>query len=112
MDVFSPKIYAWGIGRVLRVNGASCINSSKSTVQNSCFYDTDPKEAIDDVMEEFGLDQEDQKMKGNAPVLPDGAGRVYVDSAHIPLLLLDVDSAVPTQNKCETVLLRSYQPEP
>jgi hypothetical protein len=71
VHTFSLKIYGWDIGKVLPVNVASWINSSKSGVRDSHFCDTDLKKAIKDVVENFGLDKKDRKMKGNAPLLRD-----------------------------------------
>ncbi|KAF9695701.1 hypothetical protein EKO04_006652 [Ascochyta lentis] len=96
-DVFSPKIYGWNIGKVLPVSVASFINNSKNVVQNSRFDDADLKKAIDEVVAKFGLDDNDRKLKGEAPLYHPGAGRAFC--------------CTTAQNKCETVLLRSYETE-
>jgi patatin-like phospholipase/acyl hydrolase len=74
-DVFSPKIYGWNIGKVLPVSVASFINNSKNVVQNSRFNDADLKKAIDDVVAKYGLDENDRKLKGEAPLYHPEAGR-------------------------------------
>jgi hypothetical protein len=74
-DVFSPKIYGWNIGKVLPVSVASFINNSKNVVQNSRFDDADLKKAIDDVVAKYGLDENDRKLKGAAPLYHPEAGR-------------------------------------
>lgn len=74
-DVFSPKIYGWDIGSVLPVSWASVINNSKNVVQDSRFDDADLKKAINNVVAKFGLDENDRKLKGEAPLLHPGAGR-------------------------------------
>jgi patatin-like phospholipase/acyl hydrolase len=75
-NVFSPKIYGWNIGRVLPVAVADFINNSKNVVQNSRFDDADLKKAIDDVVAEFGLDENDKKLKGEAPLYHPKASRM------------------------------------
>lgn len=74
-NVFSPKVYGWNIGRVLPVSVASFINNSKNLVQSSRFDDGDLKKAIGDVVAEFGLDENDRKLKGDAPLQHPDAGR-------------------------------------
>lgn len=73
--VFSPKVYGWNIGKILPVGVASFINNSKNIVQDSRFDDASLKKAIDDVVAEFGLDANDKKLKGDAPLLHSGAAR-------------------------------------
>lgn len=73
--VFSPKIYGWNIGRVLPVGVAAFINNSKNVVQDSRFDDGSLKDAINDVVAEFGLDQNDKNLKGDAPLLHPEAAR-------------------------------------
>ena len=73
-EVFSPKVYGWNIGW-LPVGVSSRINNSKNLVQDSRFDDADLKKAIDDVVAEYGLDETDRNLKGNAPLLRSGAGR-------------------------------------
>lgn len=94
-DVFSPKVYGLGLG-FLPVGMASFINNSKNLVQDSRFDDASLKKAIDDVVAEFGLDEADKKAKGDAPLLHPGAARTFC--------------CTTAQTKCETVLLRSYEP--
>ncbi|KAF2993897.1 hypothetical protein E8E13_002656 [Curvularia kusanoi] len=95
-QVFSPKVYGWNIGKVFPVGVASFINNSKNLVQDSRFDDVSLKKAIDDVVEKFGLDEADRKAKGDAPLLHPGAARAFC--------------CTTAQTKCETVLLRSYDP--
>lgn len=74
-DVFSPKVYGWNIGKVLPVKMASFINNSKNVVQDNRFDDVSLKNAIDDVVAEFGLDDADKKAKGDAPLFHPKAAR-------------------------------------
>jgi patatin-like phospholipase/acyl hydrolase len=76
--VFSPKIYGFNIGRYLPVKAASFINSSKNLVQSSRFDDADLRKAIDDVVGKYGLDENDRRLKGDAPLHHPEAGRAYV----------------------------------
>jgi patatin-like phospholipase/acyl hydrolase len=76
--VFSPKIYGSDIGRYLPVKAASFINNSKTLVQSSRFDDADLRKAIDDVVARYGLDENDRRLKGDAPLHHPEAGRAYV----------------------------------
>ncbi|KAM0258804.1 hypothetical protein ACHAQJ_003646 [Trichoderma viride] len=94
-EVFSPKFYGWDMTRVLPNKFASWINNSKTLVQSSRFDDASLKKAIDQVVAKYGLDEEDRKLKGEAPLLHPKAGRMFV--------------CTTAQNRAETVLLRSYK---
>ncbi|KAM5369382.1 hypothetical protein ACJZ2D_008996 [Fusarium nematophilum] len=93
--VFSPKIYGWNISRVLPTGVASFVNNSKTLVQSSRFDDASMKKAIDEVVEKYGLDDNDKKLRGDAPLQHSGGARVFC--------------CTTAQNRAETVLLRSYK---
>ncbi|KAH6644845.1 acyl transferase/acyl hydrolase/lysophospholipase [Boeremia exigua] len=97
-EVFSPKVYGWNIGKVLPVSVASFINNSKNVVQDSRFDDASLKKAINDVVGKFGLDENDMEKKGDAPLHHPLAARAFC--------------CTTAQNKCESVLLRTYDPTP
>ncbi|KAL7915191.1 calcium-independent phospholipase [Trichoderma velutinum] len=94
-EVFSPKIYGWNLTRMMPNSVASWINNSKTLVQSSRFDDLSLKKAIDKVVAKYGLDEEDRRLKGDAPLLHPNAGRMFV--------------CTTAQNRAETVLLRSYK---
>ncbi|UKZ72922.1 hypothetical protein TrVFT333_000559 [Trichoderma virens FT-333] len=94
-EVFSPKIYGWNLTRMMPNMMASWINNSKTLVQSSRFDDKSLKDAIDKVVAKYGLDENDRKLKGEAPLLHPKAGRMFV--------------CTTAQNRAETVLLRSYK---
>lgn len=75
-EVFSPKIYGWNITRVMPNSLASWINNSKTLVQSSRFDDASLKKAIDKVVAKYGLDEEDRRLKGDAPLMHPNAGRM------------------------------------
>ena len=75
-QVFSPKVYGFNISRLVGNTVAGWINNSKTLVQNSRFDDASMKAAIDGVVAEFGLDEQDRKLKGNAPLHHPESGRV------------------------------------
>lgn len=75
-EVFSPKIYGWGINKIFGDTVAGWINNSKTLVQNSRFDDVSMKAAIDRVVGEFGLDKNDKELKGKAPLQHPDSGRV------------------------------------
>lgn len=74
-DVFCPKVYGYNIGKYLPVSMASFVNNSKNLVQDSRFDDADLNKAIDSVVAKYGLDENDRKLKGQAPLLHPGAAR-------------------------------------
>ncbi|KAM0479814.1 hypothetical protein ACHAPX_004391 [Trichoderma viride] len=94
-EVFSPKIYGWNITRVMPNKVASWINNSKTLVQSSRFDDASLKKAINKVVAKYGLDEEDRRLGGDAPLLHPKSGRMIV--------------CTTAQNRAETVLLRSYK---
>lgn len=75
-EVFSPKIYGWNITRVMPNKFASWINNSKTLVQSSRFDDASLKKAINKVVAKYGLDEEDRRLEGDAPLLHPKAGRM------------------------------------
>ncbi|RSL95119.1 hypothetical protein CDV31_014039 [Fusarium ambrosium] len=93
-QVFSPKIYGWNIGWMPNFM-SSTINSSKTLVQSSRFDDASLKKAVDGVVEKFGLDENDRKLKGDAPLQHPGSARIFC--------------CTTAQNRAETVLLRTYK---
>ncbi|KAM5354766.1 hypothetical protein ACJ41O_001412 [Fusarium nematophilum] len=76
--VFSPKIYGWNISRVLPTGVASFVNNSKTLVQSSRFDDASMKKAIDEVVEKYGLDDNDKKLRGDAPLQHSGGARLLL----------------------------------
>jgi hypothetical protein len=111
-DVFSPKIYGFNIGHYLPVSAANWINNSKNLVQNSRFDDADLKRAIDNVVAEFGLDENDRALKGEAPMQHPGAGRAYVVSLYSLYYVTNSKHrfcCTTAQNKAESVLFRTYK---
>lgn len=75
-EVFSPKIYGWNITRVMPNKLASWINNSKTLVQSSRFDDASLKKAINKVVAKYGLDEEDRRLEGDAPLLHPKSGRM------------------------------------
>ena len=76
-QVFSPKVYGWNIGWMPTFL-SSTINNSKTLVQSSRFDDASLKKAVDGVVEKFGLDENDRKLKGDAPLQHPGSARMSV----------------------------------
>ncbi|KAI8651519.1 PNPLA domain-containing protein [Fusarium keratoplasticum] len=93
-QVFSPKVYGWNIGWMPTFL-SSTINNSKTLVQSSRFDDASLKKAVDGVVEKFGLDENDRKLKGDAPLQHPGSARIFC--------------CTTAQNRAETVLLRTYK---
>lgn len=75
-QVFSPKVYGWDLTRMMPNKVASWINNSKTLVQSSRFDDSSLKKAIDQVVAKYGLDEQDRKLKGDAPLMHPHAGRM------------------------------------
>ncbi|CAM1504644.1 Fc.00g022350.m01.CDS01 [Cosmosporella sp. VM-42] len=94
-QVFSPKIYGYNISSVFGNRIGSIINNSKNLVQSSRFDDASLKTAIDKVVAEYGLDDNDRKLKGEAPLYHPEAGKMLL--------------CTTAQNRAETVLMRSYE---
>ncbi|TFB04325.1 Calcium-independent phospholipase A2-gamma [Trichoderma ghanense] len=94
-EVFSPRLWGWDMARWMPNGLASMINNSKTLVQSSRFDDKSLKKAIDRVVGTYGLDEEDRRLKGDAPLLHPNAGRMFV--------------CTTAQNRAETVLLRTYK---
>ncbi|KAI8650049.1 PNPLA domain-containing protein [Fusarium sp. Ph1] len=93
-QVFSPKVYGWNIGWMPTFL-PSTINNSKTLVQSSRFDDASLKKAVDGVVEKFGLDENDRRLKGDAPLQHPGSARIFC--------------CTTAQNRAETVLLRTYK---
>ncbi|KAJ4220946.1 hypothetical protein NW759_007016 [Fusarium solani] len=93
-QVFSPRVYGWNIGWMPTFL-SSTINNSKTLVQSSRFDDASLKKAVDGVVEKFGLDENDRKLKGDAPLQHPGSARIFC--------------CTTAQNRAETVLLRTYK---
>ncbi|KAM6511643.1 hypothetical protein FALCPG4_016645 [Fusarium falciforme] len=93
-QVFSPKVYGWNIGWMPTFL-SSTINNSKTLVQSSRFDDASLKKAVDGVVEKFGLDENDRRLKGDAPLQHPGSARIFC--------------CTTAQNRAETVLLRTYK---
>jgi patatin-like phospholipase/acyl hydrolase len=72
-SIFSPKLWGWDISRLW---GSKVLNNSKALVQDSRFDATSMSKAIDEVVEKYGLDENDKKLKGNAPLLHEGGARM------------------------------------
>lgn len=70
-QVFSPKIWGWSISWI---PGARYINNAKLLFQSARFGAGPLRKAIDDVVDEFGLDDNDRQMKGEAPLVHKEAG--------------------------------------
>ncbi|KPM44184.1 hypothetical protein AK830_g2320 [Neonectria ditissima] len=94
-QVFSPKVYGYEISNFFGNKIGSLINNSKTIVQSSRFDDASLKLAIDNVVEKFGLDDNDKKLKGEAPLFHEKASKMFL--------------CTTAQNKAETVLMRSYE---
>jgi patatin-like phospholipase/acyl hydrolase len=71
--IFSPKF--WGRD-VSWIPGSRIFNNSKALVQDSRFDAASMSKAIDEVVEKYGLDENDKKLKGNAPLQHDGGARM------------------------------------
>ncbi|WAO96561.1 PNPLA domain-containing protein [Fusarium falciforme] len=93
-QVFSPKVYGWNIGWMPTFL-SSTINNSKTLVQSSRFDDASLKKAVDGVVEKFGLDENDRRLKGDASLQHPGSARIFC--------------CTTAQNRAETVLLRTYK---
>lgn len=74
-EVFCPKIYGFRINKFLGDTVAVWINNGKTIVKNSRFDDASMKTAIDKVVGEFGLDENDRELKGEAPLKHSDSGR-------------------------------------
>ncbi|PTB78445.1 FabD/lysophospholipase-like protein [Trichoderma longibrachiatum ATCC 18648] len=94
-EVFSPRLWGWNITSWMPNGLASMINNSKTLVQSSRFDNKPLIKAIDRVVGKYGLDEEDRRLQGNAPLLHPNAGRMFV--------------CTTAQNRAETVLLRTYK---
>lgn len=70
-QVFSPKIWGWSISWI---PGARYINNAKLAFQSARFGAEPLRKAVDDVVDEFGLDDNDRRMKGEAPLIHKEAG--------------------------------------
>ncbi|KAF4953748.1 hypothetical protein FGADI_5741 [Fusarium gaditjirri] len=90
--IFSPKIYGWDISWI---PGSSYLNNSKALVQDSRFDAESMSKAIDEVVEKFGLDENDKKLKGNAPLQHEGGARMFC--------------CTTAQNRAESMLMRTYK---
>lgn len=75
-EVFSPKIYGFNMTRFMPNSMASFLNNSKTLVQSSRFDDASLKKAINQVVAKYGLDEEDKKLQGEAPLMHPHAGRM------------------------------------
>ncbi|KAF4998911.1 hypothetical protein FGRMN_2842 [Fusarium graminum] len=84
-QIFSPKVYGRSISWMPKII-SGIVNNSKTLVQSARFDDASLKKAVDDVVAVYGLDENDRRLKGGAPLQHEKAGRVS-----------------------ETVLLRSYK---
>jgi hypothetical protein len=71
--IFSPKFWGYDISWL---PGAKRFNDSKALVQDSRFDAGSMSKAIDEVVEKFGLDENDKMLKGNAPLQHDGGARM------------------------------------
>lgn len=80
--IFSPKFYGWDISWL---PGASYLNNSKALVQDSRFDAGSMSKAIDEVVEKFGLDEQDKRLKGNAPLQHDAGARMLVSHSPTPI---------------------------
>ncbi|RSL63175.1 hypothetical protein CEP54_005285 [Fusarium duplospermum] len=78
-EVFSPRLYGYNI----------------SWAPFSRFDGGALSKAIDDVVEQYGLDENDRKLRGNAPLQHEGGARMFC--------------CTTAQNRAESVLLRSYK---
>lgn len=70
-EVFSPKIWGWNISWL---PGASYVNNGKLLFQSTRFDNEPLRKAVDSVVREFGLDENDKKMKKDAPLFHKEAG--------------------------------------
>lgn len=75
-DIFSPRLYGYNISWA---RFSSYLNSSKAVFSDSRFDGGALSKAIDDVVEKYGLDENDRKLKGNAPLQHEGGARMLVD---------------------------------
>jgi patatin-like phospholipase/acyl hydrolase len=71
--IFRPMIYGHDISWI---PGASYLNNSKALIQDSRFDAGSMVKAIDEVVEKFGLDENDKKLKGNAPLQHERGARM------------------------------------
>ncbi|KAM0339652.1 hypothetical protein ACHAPU_010834 [Fusarium lateritium] len=90
--IFKPKIYGMDISWI---PGSSYLNNSKALVQDSRFDAGSMSTAIDEVVERFGLDENDKKLKGNAPLQHEKGARMFC--------------CTTAQNRAESMLMRSYK---
>lgn len=74
--VFSPKVYGYKISNWFGDRVGSWVNNSKTVFTGSRFDDVALKEAIDLVVEKYGLDENDRKLKGDAPLYHPDAGKM------------------------------------
>ncbi|KAF7556323.1 hypothetical protein G7Z17_g1540 [Cylindrodendrum hubeiense] len=85
--VFSPKLAGYNVNNWYFGGGiGSLVSSTKTVFSGSRFQDGDLKAAIDRVVEKYGLDDNDRKLKGEAPLYHKDAGKT-----------------------AETLLMRSYK---
>ncbi|KAF4993509.1 hypothetical protein FGRMN_6438 [Fusarium graminum] len=97
--IFKPKIYGMDISWM---PGASYLNNSKALVQDSRFDAGSMSKAIDEVVEKFGLDENDKKLKGNAPLQHEKGARI----AESMLMRSYKDSTVYASSKLNNALLK------
>ncbi|KIL85960.1 calcium-independent phospholipase a2-gamma [Fusarium avenaceum] len=90
--IFRPMFYGRDISWI---PGASYLNNSKALVQDSRFDAGSMVKAIDEVVEKFGLDENDKKLKGNAPLQHERGARMFC--------------CTTAQNRSESLLMRSYR---
>ncbi|KAI8653554.1 PNPLA domain-containing protein [Fusarium keratoplasticum] len=91
-DIFSPRLYGYNISWA---PFSSYLNNSKAVFSDSRFDGGALSKAIDDVVEKYGLDENDKKLKGSAPLQHEGGARMFC--------------CTTAQNRAESVLLRSYK---
>ncbi|KAI3391247.1 hypothetical protein diail_7682, partial [Diaporthe ilicicola] len=92
-EVFKPKVGGWDISNLGHAF-SSFISKSKSLIWSSRFDDGPLKDAINRVVYDYGLDDDDRRSRGDAPLQHNKAGRFFV--------------CTTAQNRSETVLMRSY----
>ncbi|KAF9349842.1 hypothetical protein BGX34_001570 [Mortierella sp. NVP85] len=90
-QVFQTTLHGWDVPSFLD----PVVTSFKTFFQRSCFDPANLDKAIDSVMEKYGLDENDKKLKGKAPLDHKNSRKVFV--------------CTTAQNRGETALLRSYR---
>ncbi|KAM0543963.1 hypothetical protein ACHAPJ_012058 [Fusarium lateritium] len=96
-QIFTPKI---GGVNISWVPFSNYINNSKAIIWSNRFDGASISKAVDEVVEKYGLDKNDKKLKGNAPLRHEEGARM----AESVLMRSYEDKTVLTNSKANTTM--------